>query len=128
MNKITLPLKSGMRGDAVTNSQDGLLLLLEKNPALFVLPHPPTHVPEPLEWPKVIESLHVEHKKMYYGKITPWLINNFQNANDFEPSVTVDEVTAQRLNRLLDELNGPEESSTYTVKGTVRLVDGDTTI
>lgn len=127
MNKITFPLKPNMRRDTVADLQDGLLLLLETNRALFAPPPPTppfTHDPKPIDWTKVIKLLQEEREKKHYGKVTRSLIQNFQKANNLEASGSVDEPTAKALNRLLDELKEPVEPAMYSVKGTVLLADG----
>ncbi len=124
MSSITFPLKIKQRGDAVFHLQDGLLLLIEKRPSVFILPRPLTNIPKPLDWPKIIKSLKAESSKKYYGKTTSGLISSFQQANKFEASGSVNKQTAVALNRLIDSLSEAGQLITFTVKGMVRLADG----
>lgn len=124
MNKITFPLKPEMRGDTVANLQDGLLLLLDTNRALFTPSPTLTNIPETTDWPKVIKSLQKEREKNFYGKVTRALIDNFQKVNNLEASGFVDELTADALNRLLTEHGFLDKSEQYSVSGQVAEVDG----
>lgn len=111
MNKITFPLIPSSQGDNVANLQDGLLLLLEKNRALLVLISPSASSSESIDWPNVIKLLQKEREEKLYGKVTRWLIENLQKAENFELSGIVDEPTANKLNSLIEKLGAFDQTS-----------------
>jgi peptidoglycan hydrolase-like protein with peptidoglycan-binding domain len=111
MSRITFPLNPGMRGPQVGDLQAGLQLLLDR---ALIFPI------DPSARQQLSAVLQREHSDEHYGDATQRLVHAFQEENHIPPSGSVDELTANELNHLLDELTG----AAYHVKGTVRRIDG----
>ncbi len=127
MNKITFPLRQGMRGQKVTDLQNALLLLLEKKRNLFAPPTPVTHVPQPPDWRKITVELKREREKAYYGKTTKWMVTNLQYHLHLPATGAVDKRTAEAINGLLQELGLLETEDgkkMFVIKGRISLEDG----
>jgi peptidoglycan hydrolase-like protein with peptidoglycan-binding domain len=116
LNKITFPLKPGMKGTKVGDLQVALQLLLDRG---VILANGDGARRE------LSAALQRERAKQTYGSATRKLVIIFQKERHIAPSGSVDEATANSINRFLDELSGPaEEQSEFVVKGAVHLSDG----
>ncbi|MGH8628121.1 MAG: peptidoglycan-binding domain-containing protein [Gammaproteobacteria bacterium] len=109
-------MKLRMQGPEVSDLQIALQLLLDRSIILR-------------DYASARRELSValkrEHAEQTFGETTLKLVGIFQKQRGLEVSGVVDEPTADALNRLLDELNGPEEERLpYVVNGTVRFFDG----
>jgi hypothetical protein len=116
MNKITFALKSGMKGPRVGDLQAALQLLLDRGVIL---------ASDEASRQKLSAALQREHAKQTYGSATRKLVSIFQEERYLEVSGSMDEPTAKRLNRLLDELRRADgKQPEFVVKGAVRFFDG----
>lgn len=120
MNRITFPLKFQMRGTAVADLQDGLLLLLDKS--RFQMSEADRQA--------FIKRLRVERADSFYSDATRKLVGIFQEQNRIQPTGDVDERTAAALNAILKELGAfdpqpaPAVELRRAVSGRVTRSDG----
>ena len=117
VKKIAAPIKSGDRGDAVGNLQDALLLLMRKN--IF----------QPTEDQRgfLDDELPKERNEQVYKRVTTKAVAIFQDQHQLrvEHQGEVDALTADVLNRELDELGAFEQSrAEWRVRGRVADTNG----
>lgn len=116
MKKITFPLKLRMQGPAVADLHAALQRFLDQRVILRSDDAARQKYSAALEWVQV---------RLAYDTNTHDLVSIFQEEQGLEASGVVDELTANVMNRWLDELEEAGEGKTlYTVKGTLRFFDG----
>ena len=128
MNKITFPLKSGMRGPAVTDLQDALQLCLDRG--VILADGGVSPVNDEAARRELSAMLKRERVEQVYGDTTGKLVSIFQRERNLQPSGEVDQPTASALNALLkefgvlDQPTEPSMSRSFVVSGQVRSEDG----
>lgn len=119
MNKITFPLRLEMRNPEVQNLQDALQMLLDRGIIL---------VSNENIRQQLTAAIQPEREQQLFGNVTAKVVAIFQRERLLEASGTVDEPTADSLNRILGELGLLEEIEVdveeYTVSGQVANPDG----
>src|SRR5262245_26339197 len=113
MNRIIFPLRLQMRGAAVADLQDGLILLLEKA-RLQV---------SDADRLAFLARLRVERAESIFMEGTLKVVSVFQELNHNQPNGEVDERTATLLNAILQEL-GAFDPLPATTTQTQRVVNG----
>src|SRR5262245_35283426 len=117
MNKITFPLRLQMRGAAVADLQDGLLLLLDKG--RFQMSASDRRIFE--------DRLRFERAESLYSEVTRKLVAVFQEQHRIWNTGEVDEATAKTINAMLEESGALAEAPVdqhRMVGGQVRRDDG----
>jgi peptidoglycan hydrolase-like protein with peptidoglycan-binding domain len=116
MNPVTFLMRMRMKGSAVGHLQAALQRLVDRDK--IVLDGGAARR-------KLLAALQREHSKQSYGKATGRTVATFQKAQRLEPNGTVDEATANALNRMLDELSSTGGAQfECLVEGTISLSDG----
>ena len=125
MNRIIAPIKTGESGPQVANLQGALRLLLDRG-VIRGLDSPDRPTAEELA--KLSAQLVDEEAQTVYGKTTLRLIQIVQLQQGLGDNLrgVVESKTADRLNRLLEELGALDETSTdeFSVRGRVALANG----
>jgi Neuraminidase-like domain/Salmonella virulence plasmid 28.1kDa A protein len=119
MNKITFPLRLQMRGAAVADLQDGLLLLLDKG--RFQMSAKDRRIFE--------DRLRFERAEGLYSEVTRKLVAVFQEQHRIWNTGEVDEATAKTINAMLEESGALAEAPVdqhRMVGGQVRRENGKT--
>src|SRR5687768_18608668 len=101
MNKITFPLKPRMKGSKVEDLHAALQVFLDR----ALLLRDDEEAPQ-----KLFPGLETDRAKNTYGSTTRELVSIYQEEQGLEVSGSVDEPTANAMNRLLDELGKFDES------------------
>jgi Neuraminidase-like domain/Salmonella virulence plasmid 28.1kDa A protein len=114
MRPITPPLTRNSQGSEVTNLQDGLLLLLNRQFFQSI---------DANELQAYREGLLKEKAARIYGKITAKLVAIFQEQSKLQATGEVDAPTAEILNRVLRELGAFEQPEQSIVRGRVFASD-----
>ncbi|MGH9937750.1 MAG: neuraminidase-like domain-containing protein, partial [Blastocatellia bacterium] len=116
MNRITFPLKLQMRGAAVTDLQDGLRLLLDKD--RFQLSEADQRAFK--------DRLRIERAEGLYSEVTRKLVKIFQEQHHIWNTGEVDEATAKTINAIMEELGAFADATDRqrVVGGQVRREDG----
>jgi hypothetical protein len=112
MNKVTLPLKLGMKGPKVADLQAALELVLDRG----ILPANDEGLRRELSG-----ALQRECDRQTHCSAPRKLVTIFQEAQILEGSDQLDEATAKALNRQPDELTAVKPE--FFVKRTVRFFD-----
>jgi hypothetical protein len=118
MQRIIAPLQFGDRGSAVANLQDALKLFFDRG---ILLANDPGAKQE------LSDVLRGERAEQTYSEATRKLVGIFQETQPPEPRIeasgNVDELTADAMNRLLQELGAFDEPE-WVVRGNVET-DGN---
>lgn len=118
MKTITFPLKLQMKRPQVSDLQDALQLLLERDTLLSN---------DDATRRELSETLKNERTEQRYGKATRQLVSHFQEEQRLQSTGAVDEPTANALNALLkglDTFDRETKPGFHIVSGTVRREDG----
>jgi hypothetical protein len=115
MNKISFPLTLQMQGTKVSDLHEALQLLLDRG---IILPND-----EPKRR-QLSAALQGERAEQMYGTATRKIVTDFQDELRLDGRGEINEATANALNRLLDQLNGPpSDPAEFIVKGSVWFSD-----
>ncbi|SDW57191.1 PA14 domain-containing protein [Marininema mesophilum] len=117
MNRIIYPLTLQMQGKGVSDLQEGLQLLLEKDLFQFGWD----------ERQEFRERLGAEQAKDMYGECTYKLVGLFQEQHQLQASGEVDEWTSEVFNNILEELgafSSATSEQTFLVSGQVLRENG----
>lgn len=106
MKLITPPLTRNSQGSEVTNLQDGLLLLLNRQVLGSITEND-------------LQALRKEQIAQAYGKVTTKLVAIFQKQSQLSGKGEVDAPTAEALNRILKELGAFDQPEQFVVRGRV---------
>jgi len=117
MNKIIFPLKLEMKGEAIADLQDSLLLLLDQGGIQLSAAERKAHE----------EELRAERTQNTYGQATAKLVALFQTQNQLQTGGAVNKPTAIALNAALERLgafNSAAPDQPRLVSGQVQREDG----
>lgn len=101
MKKITFPLKEGAQGSEISNLQDVLFLLLERNAFLRN---------NPVARQEISAALQQEYANEIFGSATRSMISIFQKEQNLKAGGAVDEPTAEAINTLLHKFEFLDEN------------------
>lgn len=110
MKAIAPPINRNSQGSEVTNLQDGLLLLVNRQLLRAINPN---------ELQGYLQELRKEQIAQAYGDVTTKLIALFQEQSQLKVTGEVDVPTAEALNRILKEIGAFNQPVQYSVRGRV---------
>ncbi|HQN65090.1 MAG TPA: neuraminidase-like domain-containing protein [Methylophilus sp.] len=120
MQKIIAIIKQNETGLTVANLQDALFAMVKHG---YISPMPAGERPTEKDLQKLAEKLKDEQAQSVYGEITTQLVFYFQLQNGLGDSLkgqTVDEKTADMINRFLAELGLLDQPGIFTIRGAVK--------
>lgn len=119
MKPIIAPIKPGESGPQVTNLQEALFLLIDRQVIRAV---DPPNYPTLEELQKLTQGLKDERAQSLFGEATRQLILHFQIQQGLADNLLgiVEDKTAAKLNEILKSLGVLDEEAVFVVRGTVR--------